>query len=214
MPNLRLNPEIQTDHTVDPNAAEHLLGTLQLGQRIRRMRLKRSMGLVELGKLTGLSASFLSQLETGRVVPTLRNLVRISLIFEKDLSYFFDNENRNSFRIQRAKDRLKLKIGTPSPTYISESFGIVIPEEGLRPCMAEFLPGNREPFQPDPTPGVEMVYVISGKLGLTRSGQEYELGEHDAVYISSETERAYRALGQSPAKAMIITFDSDFSRSN
>ncbi len=34
------------------------------------------MGLVELGRHTGLSASFLSQLETGRVVPTLRNLAR------------------------------------------------------------------------------------------------------------------------------------------
>ena len=39
------------------------------------------MGLVELGRHTGLSASFLSQLETGRVVPTLRNLARVAMVF-------------------------------------------------------------------------------------------------------------------------------------
>jgi transcriptional regulator with XRE-family HTH domain len=60
-----------------------------IGERIKRLRLKKSMGLVELGRHTGLSASFLSQLETGRVVPTLRNLARIAMVFSKDLSYFF-----------------------------------------------------------------------------------------------------------------------------
>ena len=50
------------------------------------------MGLVELGQRTGLSASFLSQLETGRVIPTIRNLAKIALVFEKDLAYFFRQE--------------------------------------------------------------------------------------------------------------------------
>ena len=64
--------------------------------------MKKSMGLVELGRHTGLSASFLSQLETGRVVPTLRNLARIAMVFSKDLSYFFDPEPQTLFRVHRA----------------------------------------------------------------------------------------------------------------
>ena len=76
----------------DSNTAERFITEKRLGERIRRLRLKKSMGLVELGKHTGLSASYLSQLETGRVVPTLRNLARIAMVFSKDLSYFFENE--------------------------------------------------------------------------------------------------------------------------
>ena len=72
----------------DPDAAERFITEKRIGERIRRLRLKKSMGLVELGRHTGLSASFLSQLETGRVVPTLRNLARIAMVFSKDLSYF------------------------------------------------------------------------------------------------------------------------------
>ncbi len=75
---------------VDPETTERFIAEKHIGERIKRLRLKKSMGLVELGKHTGLSASFLSQLETGRVVPTLRNLARIAMVFSKDLSYFFE----------------------------------------------------------------------------------------------------------------------------
>ena len=200
-------PESETS-SVDPASAESLLDAVHLGQRIRRLRLKRSMGLVELGKLTGLSASFLSQLETGRVVPTLRNLARLSLVFEKDLSYFFQTADQSVFRIQRRKDRVRLRMGAPSIDYISESFGVLIPEGGVRPCLAEFLPGEEHSFRPDIYSGIEMVYVTEGELELQRSGESHLLRERDAMYIGGDTHRVYRCAGNRAAKALIISFDS------
>src|SRR5579875_739272 len=186
--------------SVDPTAAEALLSAAQLGQRIKRLRLKRSMGLVELGRQTGLSASFLSQLETGRVVPTLRNLARIALVFGKDLSYSFDSGDGGVFRVQRGKDRVRLPMGSPEPDYIAESFGILVPEGGMRPCMAEFLPGDHHsPFFPERYPGVEMVYVLSGTLAVERNGEHYDLGPRDVMYISGETERSYHCASVEPA---------------
>jgi transcriptional regulator with XRE-family HTH domain len=195
---------------VDPVAAEQLLAGSHLGQRIKRLRLKRSMGLMELGKLTGLSASFLSQLETGRVVPTLRNLARLSIVFNKDLSYFFASEGESVFRVQRKKDRVRLTMGSDEPAYIAESFSILVPEGGLRPCLAEFLPGEScEPFHPDQYPGVEMVYVLDGAMEMDRNGEKHLLGERDMLYVSGETSRTYRCVGEKPAQALIISFDDD-----
>ncbi|HEY4358853.1 MAG TPA: XRE family transcriptional regulator [Acidobacteriaceae bacterium] len=196
--------------SVDPSSAEHLLASAHLGQRIKRLRLKRSMGLVDLGKLTGLSASFLSQLETGRVVPTLRNLARIALVFGKDLSWFFEAEEQSIFRVQRKKDRVRLTMGAPTPAYIAESFGILVPEGGLRPCMAEFLPGeNVEPFQPERYPGVEMVYVLNGAIDFQRNGESHRLEERDLMYVSGETQRSYHCAGDKPVQALIISFDDE-----
>jgi len=45
---------------IDPATAEAFIAERRIGERIKRLRLKKSMGLVELGKHTGLSASFLS----------------------------------------------------------------------------------------------------------------------------------------------------------
>src|SRR5215472_2898 len=196
--------------SIDPSAAEALLSAAQLGQRIKRLRLKRSMGLVELGRLTGLSASFLSQLETGRVVPTLRNLARIALVFNKDLSWFFESAGHSIFRIQRHRDRLRLPVGSPDPDYITESFGILVPEGGLRPCLAEFLPGgHRSALHPERYPGVEMVYILIGSLELRRKGEAHLLLAGDVCYISGDTQRSYRSSGDQPARALIISFDRD-----
>ena len=196
--------------SIDPTAAEALLSAAQLGQRIKRLRLKRSMGLVELGRLTGLSASFLSQLETGRVVPTLRNLARIALVFNKDLSWFFESSGHSVFRIQRRRERLRLPNGSSDPDYIAESFGILVPEGGLRPCLAEFLAGaNRSAFHPELYPGVEMVYVLNGSIDLRRKGDSHILSPGDVCYISAETRRTYRCSGDQPARALVISFDRD-----
>src|ERR1700743_3754678 len=103
---------------------EESIRAANIGAKIRRLRLKRSMGLVELGQQVGLSASFLSQLETGRVVPTLRNLARIALAFKKDFSYFLSEETDQLFRISRAKDQIRLPMGEKSdPFLLSESMG-------------------------------------------------------------------------------------------
>ena len=206
-----LHPSPPTDTlSIDPTAAEALLSAAQLGQRIKRLRLKRSMGLVELGRLTGLSASFLSQLETGRVVPTLRNLARIALVFNKDLSWFFESAGHSVFRIQRRRERLRLPHSSSDPDYIAESFGILVPEGGLRPCLAEFLPGDsRSGFHPERYPGVEMVYVLSGVVDLRRKGEPHRLETGDVCYISGETPRSYRSAGDEPARALIISFDRD-----
>jgi len=168
------------------------------------------MGLVELGKLTGLSASFLSQLETGRVVPTLRNLARIALVFSKDLSFFFEPEEASVFRVQRRRDRVRLTMGSPEPDYIAESFGILLPEGGMRPCMAEFLPGeDREPFFPDKYGGVEMCYILKGAVEFDRNGERHVLEARDMMYVSGETERSYHCSGEEPVQALIISFDEE-----
>ena len=82
-------------------------GEAHQGADQEALRLKKSMGLVELGRHTGLSsASFLSQLETGQVVPTLRNLARIAHgLLEGSGGYFFEPEPTTLFRVHRRKDR-------------------------------------------------------------------------------------------------------------
>ena len=108
-------------------AAEAFISEKRLGERIKALRLRKSMGLVELGRHTGLSASFLSQLETGRVVPTLRNLARIAIVFSKDLSYFFEPEPKTLFRVHRSSDRVRLpQTGADEPSYFFESLGYMV----------------------------------------------------------------------------------------
>jgi transcriptional regulator with XRE-family HTH domain len=197
----------QLPDAIEDEQIEEIIGAKAIGQRIRRLRLKRSMGLVELGQFTGLSASFLSQLETGRVIPTLRNLSRIALVFNKDLTYFFEETNHNFFRSSRGADRVRLSIGDKaSPHLISESMSVLIPNRSLVPCIAEFLPNPQNNcFEPHIFRGQEFVYVIDGSVELRTEHDRQILEEGDIAWIDGNTKRNYSCKDHKPSKAMIIT---------
>ena len=192
---------------VDPETAERFIEEKRIGERIKRLRLKKSMGLVELGKHTGLSASFLSQLETGRVVPTLRNLSRIAMVFSKDLSYFFETEPNAIFRVHRRNERVRLpQTGGPSPTYYFESLAYMVPDRHMDPYFAEFMPlaKDAEP-KAHVHPGFEFLYMLEGELEIHHGEQLSALGAGDAVYFDASTPHSYHCAGKRPASAIIVT---------
>lgn len=192
---------------VDGEAAESIIAEKRIGERIKHLRLKKSMGLVELGRHTGLSASFLSQLETGRVVPTLRNLARIAMVFSKDLSYFFDPEPQTLCRVHRGKDRVRLpQSGVPEPSYYFESLGYLVPDRQLDPYFAEFLPAkpgvearSHQHF------GCEFLFVLSGNLTVRHGSAVHELSQGDAIYFDASITHGYECTGPDRAAAIIVT---------
>jgi transcriptional regulator with XRE-family HTH domain len=190
--------------TVNEAIVDALIEGKGLGKKIRRLRLKRSMGLVELGREVGLSPSFLSQLENGRVIPTLRNLARIAMVFKKELSYFFADENETVFRITRAKNRIRLLMGE---FLISDSMSVLVPDRHIVPCVADFLPGVADAaFHPQIFPGLELVYVIEGSLTLSTADKTELLQAEDSAWIDGNTKRLYRCHEDKPARALIVTF--------
>ncbi|HEY0308747.1 MAG TPA: XRE family transcriptional regulator [Acidobacteriaceae bacterium] len=213
LPNPSDSPAETTDQPlgspqpIAPETAEAFISEKRIGERIKRLRLKKSMGLVELGRHTGLSASFLSQLETGRVVPTLRNLARISMVFSKDLSYFFESEPASLFRIHRHSERMRLpQTGVDDPTYYFESLGYLVPDRQLDPYRAEFLPlKTGQDVRPHMHSGFEFLYLLDGSLHLQHGDKTHQLEPGDSVYFDAGTSHSYRCAGSTPATALIVT---------
>ena len=193
--------------SVDPQIAEAFIEAKRIGDRIKYLRQRKQMGLVELGRHTGLSASFLSQLETGRVVPTLRNLARIAMVFSKDMSYFFEPERPELFRLVRAEERQRLpQSGVEDPGYYFESLGHVPIDGGIAPYVTEFLEasGRRQPKSHGHA-GAEFLYVLSGCLRLTHEGQVEDLEQGDAVFFHAANTHSYERVGTEDCTVLIIT---------
>ncbi len=200
---------------VGSEAAEAFIAEKRIGERIKYLRLKKSMGLVELGRHTGLSASFLSQLETGRVVPTLRNLARIAMVFSKDLSYFFEPEPQKLFRVHRAKERVRLpQSGVDDPSYFFESLGYLVPDRQLDPYYAEFLPlkASREPKSHQHA-GYEFLYLLSGELDIRHGEVTHHVEQGDAIYFDASTTHCYLCKGEDSATAVIVTLQQPLNLS-
>lgn len=206
-PDAELNFSETRPVQVDGKAAETFIAEKRIGERIKYLRLKKSMGLVELGRHTGLSASFLSQLETGRVVPTLRNLARIAMVFSKDLSYFFEPEPQTLFRVHRRRERVRLpQTGVDDPSYFFESLGYLVPDRQLDPYFAEFLPvkEGRSPKAHQHV-GCEFLYLLSGSLDVRHGETTHRVEAGDAIYFDADTIHSYVCSSKLSATAVIVT---------
>jgi transcriptional regulator with XRE-family HTH domain len=138
------------------------LGSYGIGQKIRALRTKRKLGLVQLGEHTDLSAGLLSKIERGKLIPTLPTLLRIALVFGVGLEHFFvDSSERPTLAVVRKKDRLRLpdRPGEESPSYFFESLDFPVTDRKMEAYYAEFK-AHAKPMEPHKHAGAELIYVI------------------------------------------------------
>src|ERR1700759_4943911 len=93
-----------------------IISNYDIGAKLRHLRLRKKIALVDLGKHTGLSASMLSQLENGKLVPTLPTLARIATVFDVGLEFFFgEKRQKKNFSVIRAPERIRFPEAPENP---------------------------------------------------------------------------------------------------
>jgi transcriptional regulator with XRE-family HTH domain len=181
-----------------------------IGGKLRRLRLRKSMGLLELSKQTGLSPALLSKLKRDVMHPTLPTLLRIALVFSVGLDYFFVPEPNPVFEIIRKKHRLRFPDSPDSKkiSYHFESLDFAVPQRALNSYLAEFEPIEAGDIGLHEHPRIESLFVISGRLQIHFQDAIHELGEKDAVYFDSTVPHGYRRIGARRCSALVATVES------
>ena len=184
------------------------LGRYAIGEKLRALRLRKKMGLVELSRHSGLSAAMLSKVERGRLFPTLPTLLRIALVFSVGLEYFFsDDPKRPVLAIVRKGDRKRFPE-RPDGRDISfefESLDFSAVERKLNAYYAEFRPLPPGKARSHHHAGVEFLSVLRGTLQMRVGSEEYVLESGDSIYFDSSVPHSYRRLSQKGCVAIVIT---------
>ena len=181
-----------------------------IGEKLRRLRLSKKMGLVELGRHTGLSAALLSKLERGRLFPTLPTLLRIALVFGVGLEYFIGGDDRrDAVAIVRRVDRQRFPerpgARAASSSFYFESLDFSAVERRLNAYYAEFEAVAVEKLRPHQHAGVEFLYVLNGCLALRVGEEDHFLDGGDSVYFRSMRPHSYRRVGTKLCSALVVT---------
>jgi transcriptional regulator with XRE-family HTH domain len=187
---------------------EHGLRAYEIGDKVRALRLSKSMGLVELGRHTGLSAALLSKIERGRMFPTLPTLLRIALVFGVGLEFFIaDDGKRNAVAIVRRRERQRFpeRSGGKDVSFFFESLDFTAVERRLNAYYAEFEQVAAEKARPHQHAGVEFLYVLRGQLALRVANEDQLLDGGDSVYFNSTRPHSYRRIGAKPCSALVVS---------
>jgi transcriptional regulator with XRE-family HTH domain len=185
-----------------------MIGNYDIGVKLRHLRLRKKIALVDLGKHTGLSASMLSQLENGKLIPTLPTLARIATVFDVGLEFFFgEKRQKKNFSVIRAPDRIRFPEApeNPLPPYYFEVLAYGATDKMISAYLADFpiTPGaNAREHQHE---GSEFVHVLSGTLAINYQSNEYILEAGDSVYFDSSEPHSYLGKSQEAARAIVVT---------
>ncbi len=184
------------------------LGRYSISEKLRILRLRKNMGLVDLGKHTGLSAGLLSKLERGKLFPTLPTLLRIAMVFGVGLEYFFTDERKRRIAgVVRRAERVRFpeRPGTQDVQYYFECLDYRATDRKLSAFLADFQEVPMEKLKPHQHAGVEFLYVLKGSLTLKIAGEEFLLEPEDAIYFDSAVPHSYRRHGLKPCTGVIVT---------
>lgn len=150
-------------------------------ERIRSLRANMNMTLKELSEKSGLSISFLSQVERGNSSLAITSLQKIADVFNVSMSSFFEStvsnsfftpvEGRKSFQIERSNS-VFARLGGDFSGKVLEPIHII-----LAPRQEKDVVFNH--------PGEEFYYILKGSVLMTVGEKEYEMNEGDTIHFPS-----------------------------
>src|SRR5687767_10986039 len=133
----------------------------EVGAKLRALRLRKKMRLVELARHTGLSAAMLSKLERGVLFPTLPTLLRIALVFGVGLDHFFSAAvPRQALGIVRKRERTRFteRLGGRDTAWEFECLDFAATERKLNAYWVRFHPAARP--RAHEHEGAEFIHVL------------------------------------------------------
>ncbi|RLB42276.1 MAG: Cro/Cl family transcriptional regulator [Deltaproteobacteria bacterium] len=185
---------------------------LNLGKKIRDIRLKRGLTLQELSDLTGLSKASLSQIENNVTVPPIATLLKISRALGKHIADFFQDEAPASERISvvRAEERKEImshmQMEARRIGYRYESLAYHLPDKKMEPFMVEVEPRDEDASIFYKHKGEEFLFVMEGELEFRGAGRVIILKPGDSLYFDSEIPHALRGLRGKKVRALAVIY--------
>ena len=188
-----------------PDTISEGLGRYSIGEKLRSLRLRKSMGLVELGKHTSLSAALLSKLERGKLFPTLPTLLRIAMVFGVGLDYFFtDERKRRIVGVVRKDERVRFpeRPGAQDVQYFFECLDYRATERKLSAFLADFQEAAAGKAQASPARRNRISLRVKGVARRSRSAAMNMYWRPKTPSISTPPSRTATAVAaRSPAPA-------------
>jgi transcriptional regulator with XRE-family HTH domain len=176
----------------------------QIGLRIQQQRAARGFTLRGLAEKAGLSPAFISQIERGKVAPSLDSLRSLAEVLQVPLFYFFvveelppgvlclpdsstgaelDQEDEEYSPVVRSYNRPRLTL--PHSDSIYELLSIDVARK-MEAFIARLGPGGHYQVRRLRQPTEEIIFVLSGALKLGLGDQFHTLYAGDAVYFDGE----------------------------
>jgi len=176
-----------------------------LGERIKALRLERDLQQRQLAEKAELTPSMVSQIESGRLTPSLNTLGKIAAALGVPIATLFDGEPAGRIQVTRKKDCPVVSFDGSSEKWTVLGAGLF--EGKIRSVVSTLGPRDKG-VRTDKViirPGqMKLFYVIEGKVALHYNGDAHVLDAGDSAYLDGGTPHGWENVGGKAAKALWV----------
>lgn len=190
------------------DASVEVIDSLELGKRVREIRVSQNLTLDEASKLTGLARSTLSKIENEQISPTFTAMSKLVKGLGIDIPQLFAQPQKQNAGLGR-RDITRAGKGEPrpTPTYEHELLASQLTHKKMVPfktvVRARSFDEYKDWVRHD---GEEFLYVLSGSLMFYSEFYEpVELFAGDNVYYDCQMGHALVSTSNEDAEALWVT---------
>lgn len=177
---------------------------IDIGPKIREIRLQKGLKLKDVAKETGLSVSLISQVENNNTSPSLSTLIKLLNFLGMDAGFILGDSNRKKTSVVCHKEDRKVWTSDDNRIY----FELLNPS--LRGKRFEVVQAKIERFE-GPVErytheGEEFGLVLKGEIKVELGEGVHVLKECDTIYFNSTVPHAI--YGVAPEGSVILWVNS------
>ncbi|MGL4771967.1 MAG: helix-turn-helix domain-containing protein [Clostridium sp.] len=179
---------------------------MQIGEKIRRMRIEKGLTQEELANRCELSKGFISQVENDLTSPSIATLVDILEILGTNLTDFFSETQEEKITytyedmFEKDNEDLKYNIMWLVPN---------AQKNDMEPIMITLEPGGQY-IEEEPHEGEEFGYVLIGSITLHLGDKKYKVKKGETFYFTPRVNHYISNHGKTTAKVIWVSSPPSF----
>jgi len=168
--------------------------SMDLGERIRKLRVQQRRTLQEVAEECGFTKSLLSKIETGKVVPPVATLVKIAQSMGIKVSTLIEN-NDNAETEYTTKRETEENFTRTRVGYSIFPFATNHINKKMQPFLFVARRGEVKEHRVSHV-GEEFLYVIDGEMKFKIGNIEYTLKAGDGLYFNALDEHGVMPISE------------------
>lgn len=183
----------------------------EIGRRLRALRAERGLSLRQLARLIEASPSLLSQIENGKVTPSVDTLIELARSLGTPVAAFFGDAaaaetlGQPNAWLVRATDRQRITLehGITWENLLPHE------ERGLRFMEIHYPPGAHSGDHMLRHPGRDLFVVLAGEMTFRLGFAEHRLGAGDSISFADFEPHQLRNDGKVEARAIVCVIGDE-----
>jgi len=182
---------------------------VDVGERVKRVREKRSLSLLDISRRTGIDVSLLSEIEEGQSAPPLGTVIKLAKALEMKMGYFISGDELKPFTIVHRGDRKVVsRYDSKRDKHYGYGYESLAPykkDRHMEPFLVTLQPATTEEER-SAHDGQEFIFVLTGSMEVRLGEEIHVLEPGDAIYYDSTVPHLVKCHGQEATRILAVLY--------